>query len=180
MKNAILETLKTIDGGRATFATVTMASSLKMRKTHPENRAIRNPYEGRVTKVQSLAVTLNGNYTHAVKNQQQREGNNRNFKAKAHNFAEKMTDDFNGCLSVNRKNGQIYLNCVLRKKIETNYFVDGKPATEQQQKEFGVFVTKRNYKKVAEGQGVEKPVIYLNIKIDNIKRLTVNKETVTA
>ena len=180
MKNPILELLKNIDGGRATFATVTMASPLKMRKTHPENRSTRNPYEGRVTRVQTLAVTLNGNYTNAVKNQQQREGNNGNFQAKAHNYADKLTDDFNGCLSVNRSNGQIYLNCVLRKKLETKYFVDGKPATEQQQKEFGVFVTKRNYKKVAEGQGVEKPVIYLNIKIDNIKSLTVNKETITA
>lgn len=180
MKNPILETLESIDGGRATFATVTMASALKMRKTHPENRSIRNPYEGRVTTVKTLSVILNGNYTNAVNNQQQRENGAGDFQAKAHNFAEKMTDDFNGCLSVNRKNGQIYLNCVLRKKIETNYFVDGKPATEQQQKEFGVFVTKRNYKKVAENQGVEKPVIYLNIKIDNIKRLTVNKETVTA
>ena len=173
MKNPILETLETIDGGRSTFATLVLETTPKMRKTN-------NPFYGRVKKVQVVNVRLNTNYENAVNNQRQREGEQRNFTA-AGNWHEKLADKDNGCISCKKSDhSALYLNYIEEKKLQTVYLLDGLPATEKELQAIFAFFPKYDKKKIAEAQGTQKPIIFRLVAIDNIKRLTVNKQTVTA
>jgi hypothetical protein len=174
MKNQILKTLESIDGGRATFATIVTETTPKMRKTN-------NPFFGRVTKVSKISAQLNTNYTQKVNNQRGREGSSTDFQAKA-NWHEPVTDMYNGCISRHKKDtSKLYLNYVEMEK-KTAYLLDGFPATPEQLKAIFAFFpasAKKVKQNTAEAQGLEKPIIYRLVAIDNIKRLTVNKQTVT-
>lgn len=175
MTNPILDVLETIDGGRATFATLVMETVPKMRKTN-------NPYFGRVTKITKVQAQLNTNYTKKINNQRKREGSNADFEAKA-NWHEPVSDAYNGCISRHKKDAtKLYLNYVEMSK-NTVYFLDGFPVTPEQFKKIAAFFpasVKKVKEKTAQAQGLEKPVIYRLVSIDNVKSLTVNKETVNA
>lgn len=184
MKNQILDVLENIDGGRATFAGLNTLTVPKMRKTHPENRKVKNPFFGRVTKQTLLTVRLNTNYEQSVRNRQEREHKTGNFVAKT-SWYIKVNDAYNGCISSHKKTGKLYLNYIEEKKISVQYFLDGQPVSREQFKAISVYFT-ATPKKVAEQleitaerQGVNKPVVFKVVALDNITSLSVNGQKVT-
>lgn len=180
MKNLILETLETIDGGRATFASLVTETVPKLRKTHPKNRKIKNPFFGRVTKISKMYVRLNTNYERSVRNQQEREHKTPDFVAGT-SWHTKLKDAYNGCISRHKKDGsKLYLNYIEQKKIAIMYLLDGKPVSREQFKAIAVYFT-ATPKKVAEQreitaerQRVNKPIIFKVVALENILSITVN------
>lgn len=174
------------DGGRYQGALIITETEPKMRKTG-------NPLSGRkVIKRSSKRVGVNGNYANMVNNQRQRELDALNEQRRAEGLAEltvkefkpktswhtPVFDSFNGSIVCNKKDiakpvekRKLYLKHVVTGDTQTQYFIDGKPATEDE------IATIKEYTQKSGGgkhQGVENPIIINAVAFNNIKEIHAN------
>ena len=162
----ILEAIN--DGGQATFATIQALTDLKMNKKN-------NPLYGQVTKLKSYNVQLNCIYENAVINQLKREGKEESEYKKGDSWHKKVYDTKNGsivCNKIEEKAHERYLMAIVANASTDAIYVNGIEATKEQMEIIKMFEVKPYPPK---NQGTDKPIIINTIKIDNIKKLNVNR-----
>jgi len=164
------------DGGSAEFASLIAIVSVPMVLTHKES-GDKNPLwqiaKKGVTKRTKYNVLLNGIYQNMVNNQREREGKERDFKAKP-NWFEPVFDSVNGSVVCNKNSKEDYYLKVAVNSAETfEYFVNGIEATPDQLETIKKFREKPSEPK---NQGTDKPIIIRTITIENIE--TYNGKTV--
>lgn len=145
------------DGGRHTFASITVVTVPKMNKKN-------NSFFGRVIKKTVMQISLNANYTNIVNNRLEKEGGESNFVAKE-NWHTPVFDGNNGSIVAHREKGGLYLKIIVNKVLENTYFVDGREATTDEINEIKMFIPA---KKEGQNQGLENPVIVRVIALENI------------
>ena len=130
-----------------------------------------NPYLGRVKKVSRVNGIVGGwNYTNSVNNQRIRESNAQTveeveavpeFEALPRAWGERLPKT--GLVQYKEN---FYVEVKVQNSLETEYFIDGVPATPEQVEEL-----KKYFPKKTEGarQQVEKPVILRDYAVENIK-----------
>lgn len=157
------------DGGSATFASVQAIVSQSMIKTNKETGEI-NPLwyakEG-ITKRTKYNVLLNCIYTNMVNNQREREGKEKDFKAKP-NWFEPVYDSENGSIVCNKNNKNDYYLKVAVNSAETfEYFIEGRTATNEEI----AIIKKFKSSSKAKNQGTEKEIIIRTIFIEGIEKI---------
>jgi hypothetical protein len=145
----LLEIIRAIKG--ATFATITLSTEPKMRKTD-------NPFYGLVKKIATHNVCLNFIYENAVNRQRAREEKEKDFTAGQRVWGEHET------AAIVWKNGVPYLQVKLEKTINTLYVstVDNTPVDAA---ELATFLPEKSTNK---SQGVDAPVLTISPKFENI------------
>ncbi len=148
------------DGGSATFARLIAEVSVKQAK-------IGNPLRDKtITKVVDLTVSANVVYQNVVNNRLEKEGKEANFKAEK-NWFTPVFDTKNGSIVYKDSDKTCeYVKFVCGKSENLGFLVDGQPATDEQ-----VEIIKAFTPIVKEGQkqGLDNPVIFRTIKIENIR-----------
>lgn len=129
--------------------------------TTPTMNKTGNPYIGRVTKHTGYCgVDFGTSYTEEVNRRRIEEGKTADFKAQKSPY-EEVNEFFV------RKGEQLYLRMILKKenKKPAIWYLDNRPATEQEEKEIKSFLPKKN---TAKNQGLENVVEYRVVKIENV------------
>jgi hypothetical protein len=165
--NNILNLLN--DGGSAEFASVVALVSQSMVKTDKESGEINSLWYAKegITKRTTYQVTLNGIYTNMVNNQREREGKERDFKAKP-NWFEPVFDSVNGSIVCNKNSKEdLYLKVAVRSAQTSEYFINGVQATTEQIEIIKKF--KSNSK--AKNQGLEKEITIRTIWLEGIEKI---------
>ena len=127
--NNILNLLN--DGGSATFASVQAVVSQSMIKTNKETGEINSLWYAKegITKRTTYQVSLNCIYQNMVNNQREREGKEKDFKAKP-NWFEPVFDSENGSIVCNKNNkDDYYLKVAVRSAQTSEYFIEGRTGT---------------------------------------------------
>lgn len=139
-----------------------------------------NPYIGRVVK-QSRVNGIVGawNYESAVNRQRVRESDAETiaevesipeFVAEPRSWGERLPQT--GLV----KHGEnYYVEIKVQRAIETTYLIDGRPATDDELEDLKRYLPK---KKEGTRQQVEKPVILRDYKVESIKSVTMNGQTI--
>jgi len=174
------------DGGRYQGALLVTETTPKLKKTG-------NPLAGKtVTKRSSKRVGVNGNYANMVNAQRQREIDELNeqrksqglapvtvaeFKPKG-NWHTPVLDGFNGSIVCNKKeitkpveDRKLYLKHVVTGDTKTEYFIDGKPATDDEVDTIKAFTQNHGKNK---SQGLENDIIVNVVAFNNIKEIHAN------
>ena len=161
--------LQKIDGSQATFFSMITTTDARLKKTG-------NPYKDeKVEKVSGYQGSINVNYTKAVNNQREREGLEADFQA-TQNWHEKKYDEYNGCVVVKVEGNkrQEYLMFIKQKVKRYGFYLNGAKSTTEQAETFKAFLPTHS---PAKNQGLVKTVDVQTIKLENIKRITINKKT---
>jgi len=157
------------DGGSAEFASVVALVSQSMVKTDKESGEINSLWYAKegVTKRTTYQVTLNGIYQNMVNNQREREGKERDFKAKP-NWFEPVFDSVNGSVVCNKNSKEdYYLKVAVRSAVTSEYFIEGRTATEQEIATIKKFRSSSKPK----NQGTEKEITIRTIWIEGIEKI---------
>jgi hypothetical protein len=174
------------DGGRYQGALLITETTPKLKKTG-------NPLIGKtIIKRSSKRVGMNGNYANMVNNQRKREIEALNEQRKADGLAPvtvaefkpktswhtPVLDGFNGSIVCNKKEvdkpvdeRKLYLKHVVTGDTQTQYLVDGVPATDDELdtiKEFSPSYSK------SKSQGLENDIIINAVAFENIKEIRAN------
>ena len=174
------------DGGRYQGAFIVTETVPNLTKTG-------NPLADKtVIKRSSKRVGMNGNYTNMVNNARKREIEVLNEQRKkdglapvaAAEFEPKTSwhtpvlDEFNGSIVCNKKEVELpvderklYLKHIVTGDTQTEYIVDGKPATEDEVETIKAFSPK-NYK--SKSQGLAEEIIINVTAFENIKEIRAN------
>ena len=162
----LVDILSTVDGSKPLFISLVAEVDVQLKKTN-------NVYANdKVTKINKYMGIINYNYQNSVNLQRMRENKIADFKAKVA-YASKINDEYNGCLSVHNTTGQMYLtfkeqNCASNPIYKINNRVVGSDVVEY----LNQFRTNR--RKAATHQNVEEQIQHRNVKIENIKVITLN------
>jgi hypothetical protein len=145
-----------------TFINMVTETKVRMNKTG-------NPYFDKVFKVKQGNYLIGTNYENRVNNNLVKEGKDNDFQASENKVGQHVSK----CVLFNEKTGKHYLqherfdNSI----IDTRYVFEGKDID---LKAFEKFMpSSNNY----ENQGLDKTVKVLSVTVDNIKLITINKET---
>lgn len=161
--------LQKIDGSQATFFSMITTTDAKLLKTG-------NPFkDDKVEKVSGYQGSINVNYANMVNNQLEREGKEANFQAVS-NWHEKKYDEYNGCVVVKVEGNkrQEYLMFINNKVKRYGFYLNGASCSTEQIEVIKPFLPKHSK---PTNQGTEKPILVQTIKLQNIKRITINKKT---
>lgn len=142
----------------STFATITLITKPRMRKTE-------NPYYDTAIKLSTYNVCLNFDYERSVNRQREREEKRQNFVGED-NWGEHESP----CII--KLKGTYYLQCKLEKRLKVDYI--NSKTNEDLSKAIEPFLYKSYSSKK---QDLEKEVICIRPKIDNILTVTMNNET---
>lgn len=135
-------------------------------ETVPDMRKTGNPFIGKVKKVSHVNGLINWIYSNAVNRQREREEKVPDFVPLRRSWGERLR----GRPFVAHK-GRLYLEVKVQKSIKHEYFIDGKPATEQEQEEIKSFLSK---KEEGTRQQLDNPVILRDYKLENIKQVSID------
>ena len=152
-----------------TFVSVVYENDVRMNKRH-------NPYYGRVTKRVSATMSFNYSYENAVNN---RVEDGVVFVAESLPWGRWQIPN-----KVIKHNDELYIRLydINGRKANIEYFVDGKPATMEQYREFASFLPKSKVvseKQSEHGIEEERQVYPRAIKMSCIKEFTMNGATYT-
>jgi hypothetical protein len=136
------------------IVTIVMNTEVKLLK---KNRDTKEPcpYVG-VRKRTRCTVMLGTDYENGVNNRRDKEGEDRNFEAQPHAWAE-HTDK--PVISTNKAGDQSYANVRLLETHDVEYTMDGKEIDREALRPF------QSPKKPPKNQGVEKPVEWRNVSV---------------
>jgi len=160
----LFDILSKVDGNKPLFISLVAETDARLKKTN-------NIYaQEKVTKTNKYSGIINYNYQNSVNYQRLREDKIADFRAQA-TYASKLNDEYNGCLATHDKTGQVYLVFKEQSTQKPTYKINGEDVdfdTESYLKQF------RIEKHSAVSQDVEKQIEHRNIKLENIKVLTLN------
>lgn len=166
----LTETIESLKGCK--IVTITYNTSIKLPKKYG--------IDGAVTKETKTQGQLNYDYTNAVNNRLEKQGDNREFQSKSMAWGTWVKGQEN---KLKEHKGELYLRFYTMKnaKSEKQYFVNGMPATEEQ------IVVIKNYESSKYQQSgtqaavglVENQVIPKDIKLSNIIELRVDNKIIT-
>jgi hypothetical protein len=164
-----LDLLKAIlnDGGSFAIAVITAIVSQAM-------QPLKNgcPYKkGQITKKVTYTVGLNGVYANMVNNQRERENKDADFVPQAAWF-KRIFDTNNGSIVAKKSDETcLYLFFVCKNAETHEYFVDGKPATDEET------ITIKKFKAVSSKsatQGLEEEIIVRTVALDGLTEIHAN------
>ena len=129
-------------------------------------------FSGEVTKVTNGVIQLNYSYESAVNNHIEKNGGERTFEAQSLPWGHWFIDNL-----VIEHNGKLYLRAYVQggsNGLKTQYFVDGKEATEEQVQTITEYKNKRNGSNAQAQHGLEEgqQVKPFNVAVENIIALT--------
>lgn len=143
----------------------------------PPMRKTGNPYLNKVTKRQFHNVQIGFNYTNAINNRRDKEGEEKDFVASPRKWGRRI----NGTPIVEHvKSGEYGVNYYLETRVlnsqKPDYYLNGvKLNNEVVLNDVLSFMSKKHSN--AEHQGVENEVIVRDFRLDSIIAVTLNKET---
>lgn len=135
----------------------------------PQMRKTANPYFGRVEKVSKVNGVIGWQYENSVNLQRTREGNEADFESMPRTWGTRIA----GTPLVNHKD-RYYLELKVEHVLDTMYFVDGLPATDEQIAGIKSFMPE---KKESARQEVEKVIILRDYALDSIVSITMKGKT---
>jgi len=150
----IANELQAVKGTR--IVTITMKSEPKLVK--PKS----NPLAGRVVKFQAINGVAGFDYQAAVNRRREKEGKAADFTSSPSWF-----EHIGGCLVRHKKTGQLYAYLMVRSQTPPAYYLDNQRIQLSDIREYLYFPKKSTPKK----QGLEQPVKFLTIKLENIQAI---------
>jgi hypothetical protein len=162
----LVDILSAVDGSKPLFMSLVAEVDVQLKKTN-------NMYANdKVTKINKYMGIINYSYQNSVNLQRMREDKIADFKAKAA-YATKINDAHNGCLSTHDKTGQMYLS-FKEQSVNKNpiYKINNQVVGTDTATYLSQF--RINRRKAAVHQEVEEQVQHRNVKIENIKVITLN------
>lgn len=159
----------------AHFITIFYETPLRMNKfsnqKNPDGSKIPNPFLDRIIKKCKVNGQINFNYENAVNNRREKESLNPTFKSKGLNWSNASKGKNN---SIILKDNVYYLQFRILKYLE-NELIDKKTGKPISKFELLDFLPPGKSDSTNYNQGVKDDIKVITIKVDNIKKITINK-----
>jgi len=159
-KTELLKLLQKVDGNKATFVSVIYNTDARLKKKD-------NPYLG-TRKINKISGLINFNYQNRVNNQRIKEGKEDNFQAETRKYGFKA-DDFNGCLLYGAGDTKLIISP--EKSYSPKFVFNNKLVSKDKIQPWLPKVKETN------NQNVDKQIVYMNIDLSNILKITIDKNT---
>lgn len=150
----LLQFLRTIDGGKATFISLLSVTKQELRKTG-------NPYrDTQIYKISKVVGQINFNYENKVHKQ------DKSYEVGERPWGKKSNDQFNGTL-VDYKEWD-YLTIAITQVVYKPKFTDGLKLIDKDKIQAFIPLKKKSYVEAELG------IVYRNYRLDSIRKVKVN------